>query len=345
MRTAIFAAALAAFVILPGSSILPGAAETGVQKIVFARPFPNVGQIGLYTAAANGSDERPLLPVRDWDYDATWSPTAPPSSSPRSARARRISIACRPDGAALERLTDSPAYDDQAAFSPDGKQLVFVSTRAGGTADLWTLDLQTRRAKAADLRDLVATSGRRGRPTANGSRSRPIAAATCRAGHGRWEHLQLADLYVMHPDGSRAEADHRARRLLRQPEVDDRQPARDRVLHDCGADARRTAGRVRKPGNDTRLVSFDIETNASADLPAGPGVKFNPFLPSDRPSATSARTRRPPVCTTRTARTGPKGNVRAAAWSPDGNARRVSSPRDGSTDAWVKTFSRNPRTS
>ena len=48
----------------------------------------------------------------------------------------------------LERLTDNPAYDDQAAFSPDGKQLVFVSTRAGGTADLWTMDLQTRGAKA-----------------------------------------------------------------------------------------------------------------------------------------------------------------------------------------------------
>ena len=53
----------------------------------------------------------------------------------------------KPNGANLERLTDSPAYDDQAAFSPDGRQLVFVTSRAGGTADLWTLDLQTRRAK------------------------------------------------------------------------------------------------------------------------------------------------------------------------------------------------------
>ena len=84
-----------------------------------------------------------------------------------------------PDGTGLERLTDNPAYDDQAAFSPDGKQLVFVTTRNGGTADLWTLDLQTKKAKAL-------TSGPggdfspSGRPTANGSRSPPIAAARCR---------------------------------------------------------------------------------------------------------------------------------------------------------------------
>ena len=35
-----------------------------------------------------------------------------------------------------------------ALLSPDGRALVFVSTRAGGTADLWTMDLQTRRTKA-----------------------------------------------------------------------------------------------------------------------------------------------------------------------------------------------------
>jgi len=53
----------------------------------------------------------------------------------------------RPDGTGVERLTDDPAYDDQAAFSPDGKQIVFVTTRAGGTVDLWILDPETRKAK------------------------------------------------------------------------------------------------------------------------------------------------------------------------------------------------------
>ena len=36
-------------------------------------------------------------------------------------------------GKGLERLTDDPAYDDQAAFSPDEKQLVFVSTRGAAS--------------------------------------------------------------------------------------------------------------------------------------------------------------------------------------------------------------------
>ena len=43
-------------------------------------------------------------------------------------------------GSGLERLTDSPAYDDQAAFSPDSRQLVLVTTRAGGRSNLWTLE-------------------------------------------------------------------------------------------------------------------------------------------------------------------------------------------------------------
>ena len=114
--------------------VVSGAARTDVQKIVFARPFPNVGQIVLYTAAADGSDERPLLQVRDVDYDAAWSPDGASIvfTSERDGSADLYRV--KPDGSGLERLTDDPAYDDQAAFSPDGKQLVFVSTRKGGFA-------------------------------------------------------------------------------------------------------------------------------------------------------------------------------------------------------------------
>ena len=118
------------------------------EKVVFARVFPQPGQIGLFIAAADGSDERPLVAPADVDYDATWAPDGASIvfTSERNGSADLYRV--KPDGSGLERLTDNPAYDDQAAFSPDGRQLVFVSTRGGGTADLWTMDLQTRRARA-----------------------------------------------------------------------------------------------------------------------------------------------------------------------------------------------------
>ena len=118
------------------------------QRIFFSRVFPTPGQLGLFIANADGTDEHPLLSPADLDYDAAWSADgawiALTSERNGSADIYRV----HPDGSSLERLTDSPAYDDQAAFSPDGRQIVFVTTRAGGTADLWTLDVQTHRAKA-----------------------------------------------------------------------------------------------------------------------------------------------------------------------------------------------------
>jgi hypothetical protein len=47
----------------------------------------------------------------------------------------------------VERLTNDPAYDDQAALSPDGKTLAFVSSRGTGRVHIWLLDLASRRAR------------------------------------------------------------------------------------------------------------------------------------------------------------------------------------------------------
>jgi hypothetical protein len=49
------------------------AAEPEPQKTVFSRVFPQPGQIGLFIAAADGSDEHPLVVPADVDYDATWA--------------------------------------------------------------------------------------------------------------------------------------------------------------------------------------------------------------------------------------------------------------------------------
>src|SRR5947209_617693 len=43
-----------------------------------------------------------------------------------------------PDGTELKRLTDSPGYDAEGSYSPDGKQIVFCSQRTGDL-QLWVM--------------------------------------------------------------------------------------------------------------------------------------------------------------------------------------------------------------
>ena len=94
-----------------------------------------------------------------------------------------------------------PAYDDQAAFSADGQQIVFVTTRVNGTADLWTLDIRTHRAKA-----LTSGPGGDYRPSWSPDGSWIAFTSDRGAGlpfsHGRWEALQRTEIYLVHPDGS-----------------------------------------------------------------------------------------------------------------------------------------------
>src|SRR5260370_21929236 len=100
---------------------------------------------GSFVSNADGSGEQKVT-EGSLDYDPVWSPDGQwiVFTSERNGSADLYRM--RPDGSGVERLTDDPAYDDQAAFSPDGNQIAFVTTRSAGTANLWIMDLKTRQA-------------------------------------------------------------------------------------------------------------------------------------------------------------------------------------------------------
>jgi Tol biopolymer transport system component len=51
----------------------------------------------------------------------------------------------RPDGSARTALTSGPYDDREPVWSPDGTRIAFSSDRAGGTYDIWVLDVATGR--------------------------------------------------------------------------------------------------------------------------------------------------------------------------------------------------------
>ena len=329
---------LLVFVLAAAASL--SAAAPGPQKIVFARVFPQPGQIKLFVAAADGRDERPLLDTTDTDYDATWSPDGASIvfTSERDGSADLYRV--KADGRGLERLTDSPAYDDQAAFSRDGRQLAFVSSRNGGLAHIWVLDLQSRRATAV-------TTGRGGdfRPAWSPD-GQWIAFSSDRGsnlpfGYGRWERLHVVDLFVVHPDGTGLKQITEHGGFCGSPKWsgDSRRVLAYCMTAEQTLDNRRT---VQEHPEDTHLVSIDVATGASSEAAAGAGVKFNPsFLPGGTIGYIRKDGDDPGIFYSNGTR-GPKGPIRTAAWSPDGSRvvfhKRVTFTRQ----RWLKTWSRNP---
>ena len=97
------------------------------QKIAVSRTFGNRGQVGLFIAASDGSNEHPLLASEDSNYDPAWAPDGSfiVFTSDRTGSADLFLV--KPDGTGLDQLTSDPAYDDQAAFSPDGALIITAS--------------------------------------------------------------------------------------------------------------------------------------------------------------------------------------------------------------------------
>jgi TolB protein len=320
------------------TGLLAAAQGPSTPTIAFNRVQLRGGMPQIFVAASDGTGQHPLLSNPDNDYDATWSPDGKSIvfTSERNGSADLFHV--NADGSGLKALTQDPAYDDQAAFSPDGRKLVFVSTREGGTANLWILDLASLRAQR-----LTTGTGGNYRPSwspdgkwiaFSSGRGKPMPFS-----EGRWERLQLADLYIVHPDGSGLKQIPVQQDFCGSPKwmADSRH-----IVTYCMTAQQTLANRIASPapGNDTHLISVDTTSGASTEMPAA-GVKINPSPLGPSEIGYIRKDTLDPGIEYLSGGHGPRGAIRTASWSPDGKFVVFHKQVAGTPTGLQKAFSKN----
>ena len=305
--------ALSAVLLVVSSAVAPGA-----QERIFVDQWSPTRSV-LYVADADGSDPRKLVAGTHRDYNASFSADGEwvVFTSERFGSADIFRV--RADGLGLERLTDDPAFDDQAALSPDGRLLAFVSTRARGSTDIHILDVAS-----GAVRNLTDAEGGDFRPSWSPD-GRMLAFSSDRGGGfpkaaGRWEHVHPASVYIVGADGSGLRRISAIGQLGGSPKwsLDGRRV----VFYELDvADTFNARWLPLQADVDSRIVSVDIATGARTEHAAGRGLKLSPqFVGPDRvgylgKSGPSARLMFSPGAS------GVAGDIGNPAWSPDG--RRV----------------------
>jgi Tol biopolymer transport system component len=299
-------------------------------------------QMTLYVAASDGTQERALLATRGLEYSPSFSADGQWIVFTSERDGQSEIYRAKPDGTGLQRLTDHPSFDDQAALSPDGRTLAFVSTRADGTANIWLMDLASK--KTANL-----TADRSGNFRPSWSPDGGWIAFTSDrdsqpgAFPGMWEHLQSLGVYVIKTDGTDL------RRLTRKDGV--------AGSPSWSADGRKVlfyetdevGAYLAKSGNSrTEVASVDVTSGEILRYTASNETKLSPrWLPDGRISyikraadeTAGLRIWHP----SRRVETIIRGPVRNASWSPDGKSvvyERIA--RLGSIEHLIPTFSPDP---
>jgi len=308
------------------------------ERILMDRLGPT--QATLFISNADGSGERSLAQSDSLDYNPSWSPQGDwiTFTSERAGSADLFRI--HPDGSALEQLTDDPAFDDQGAFSPDGKRIVFVSTRAAGRANLWILDIASRKATA-----LTSGDGGDFRPSWSPD-GKWIAFSSDRGSdlppaQGRWERLQLADIYLIHPDGTGLKRISKHGGFCGSPKWTRDSHA---VIAYCMTAEETYTYRSAIRDGDDQLLEIDIENKTTTIVPAGPGVKMMPTILRRGEIAYLRRDKTAKGVFYGMGTRGPEGaDLRTPSWSPDGS--QVVYSRFKATDPVepVRQWSRSPK--
>jgi TolB protein len=304
-----FCLLLTSAVLLVSTTALAIAAER--PQIVFSRLAPE--RSGLFAADGDGKNERPLLPATGLDYNASFSYDGKwivfTSERGGSADIYRVHA----DGSGVERLTDGPSYDDQAALSPDGSTLAFVSTRDGGTANVWLLDLARH-----EYTNLTKDAGGNFRPSwspdgkwiafSSGRDTKPGRAEPS------WELLQSTAIYIVHPDGTGLRRLTELGGYAGSP-----QWSRDgrRIVYHQSAAKEVYPGRFRGTAA-SQIVSIDVETGATETHTKGVGIKVSPrYVGGDDIGYLKIFGDKQGLRFT-SGREGAAGELRHPSWSPDG---------------------------
>jgi Tol biopolymer transport system component len=248
-----------------------------------------------------------------------------------------------PDGTGLERLTDDPAFDDQAVFSPNAKRIAFVSTRAAGRANLWILDIASRK-----ITRLTSGDGGDFRPAWSPD-GQWIAFSSDRGSElpsakGRWERLQLVDLYVIHPDGTGVRRVSPHGNFCGSPKwLSDGK----HLVSDCMSAEETWDYRVRfYPEQQSQIFQVDIASGAATALTAGPDVKLAPSVLPSGEIAYVLSSKSAKAIVYGSGKVGPAGADLARnppAWSPDGKRVVYCRQKFNRTAEPVQLWSRNPK--
>ena len=291
-----------------------GAMLTARERIFVDQWSPTRSE--LFIADADGSGAKKLVAGLAIEYNASFSQNGQwvvfTSERHGSADIFRIRV----NGMNLERLTDDPAFDDQAALSPDGNSLAFVSSRNKGTTDIHILDLKTRsvrnltNAPGGDFRPSWSPDGKR--LAFSSDRGTPL-----RRSAGTWEHVHAASVYVIDADGRGLRKVSSDGQLAGSPKWS---PDGTRlVFYELAvADTFTARGLPGQASVQSRIVSIDLSSGARVEHASGPGLKLSPqFLGANRvgylvKSGPSAK------LTFSSGETGADGDIGNPAWSADG---------------------------